>query len=63
MIDVNDVFINNEDSLMLRVLSCTGEGFDQQCYCLLERNGECWNGYHSALHIERYYTKMGSFNE
>lgn len=60
MIDVNDVFISNHGNTMLRVLSYTGEGFDQSCYCILENDEGCWNGYHSALHIERYYTKMES---
>ena len=60
MIDVNDVFISKDNNTMLRVLSYTGEGFDQMCYCILERDGECWNSYRSALHIEKYYTKMES---
>lgn len=60
MINVNDVFMNNESNIMLRVLSYTGEGFDQSCYCILEKDGYCWNGYYSALHIEKYYTKLES---
>lgn len=58
MINVNDVFMNKESNIMLRVLSYTGEGFDQSCYCILEKDGYCWSGYHSALHIEKYYTKL-----
>ena len=58
MINVNDVFISKDSKIRLRVLSYTGEGFDQKCYCLLEKDDYCWNGYHSALHIEKYYTKL-----
>lgn len=58
MINVGDVLMNNEINIMLRVLSYTGEGFDQSCYCILEYKGDCWHGYHSALHIEKYYTKL-----
>jgi hypothetical protein len=60
MNDVGDVFISKESNTMLRVLSYTGEGFDQNCYCLLETDGNCWNGYHSSLHIEEHYTKLES---
>ena len=60
MIDVGDVFMNTQHPKMLRVLSYTGEGFDQNCYCLLETDDNCWNGYHSALHIEEHYTKLES---
>ena len=60
MINVNDMFMNNESNIMLRVLSYTGEGFDQSCYCILEKDGDCWHGYYSALHIEKYYTKLES---
>ena len=60
MINVGDVFMNNETNIILRVLSYTGEGFDQSCYCILEKDGHYWNSYYSALHIERYYTKLES---
>ena len=60
MIDVNDVFISKDNNTMLRVLSYTGEGFYQECYCLLEKDGECWNWSHSSIYIDRFYTKMES---
>lgn len=60
MINVNDVFMNNETNIMLRVLSYTGEGFDQSCYCILEKDSHCWHDYYSAMHIGKYYTKLES---
>ena len=60
MINVGDIFISKECNTKLRVLSYTGEGFVQNCYCLLETDDNCWNGYHSSLHIEEHYTKLES---
>ena len=60
MINVNDVFISKDSKIKLRVLSYTGEGFDQSCYCLSETNKHYWNSYYSALYIEKYYTKLES---
>lgn len=60
MINVNDVFISKDSKIKLRVLSYTGEGFDQSCYCLSETNKYYWNSYYSALYIEKYYTKLES---
>ena len=60
VINVNDVFMNNESNIMLRVLSYTGEGFYQSCYCALEKDGECWNWSHTSLYIDRFYTKLES---
>lgn len=57
MINVGDVFINVERPQMLRVLSYTGIGFEQECYCLMEYKEECWKEYHTAYFIEKYYTK------
>lgn len=59
--NVNDVFMNDEDNIMLRILSYTGEGVESNYYCILESNGDCWNGYHSYHHIKNYYTVMKGF--
>ena len=58
MNDVGDVFISKESNTMLRVLSYTGEGFEQECYCIVEYKGECWNESNTAYFIEKYYTKL-----
>ena len=63
MINVGDVFINTQHPKMLRVLSYTGEGFEQECYCIVEYKGECWNESNTAYFIEKYYTKLESYNE
>lgn len=60
MINVGDVFISKECNTKLRVLSYTGEGFYQSCYCALEKDGECWNWSHTSLYIDRFYTKLES---
>ena len=60
MIDVGDVFMNIQHPKMLRVLSYTGEGFEQECYCIAEYKGECWNESNTAYFIEKYYTKLES---
>ena len=60
MIDINDVFINVERPQTLRVLSYTRLDFEQECYCLMEYKGDCWNESHMAYFIEKYYTKMES---
>lgn len=58
MINVNDVFINVERPQLLRVLSMSCVGVHCEYYCLIEYKGECWNEYHTAYFIEKYYTKM-----
>lgn len=63
MIKVGEVFISDDSRVRLRVLSYTGEGVGQDCYCLLETDEHCWNGYHSALHIKANYKKAGGTNE
>ena len=60
VINVGDVFISKECNTKLRVLSYTGEGFYQSCYCALEKDGECWNWSHTSLYIDRFYTKLES---
>ena len=63
MINVDDVFISKDSEIKLRVLSYTGEGFDQSCYCISETDNYYWNSYHSALYIEEHYTKLENNNE
>lgn len=60
MINVDEVFMNKESNIMLRVLSTSCVGVHYDYYCILEKDGYCWNGYYSALHIEKYYTKLES---
>lgn len=62
MINVDDIFINKETNIMLRVLSYAGEGDKQSCYCILEKDGESWHGDYSGTHINKYYTKLESFS-
>ena len=58
MINVGDIFISKDSKIKLGVLSYTGEGFDQSCYCISETDNYYWNSYYTALYIEKYCTKL-----
>ncbi len=63
MINVGDIFMNIEYPKMLKVLSYTGEGLEQECYCMAEYKGECWNEFNMAYFIKKYYIKLGDSND
>ena len=62
MFNVDDVFMDKEANIMLRVLSYTGEGENRSYRCISEYKGDCWQGDFSAFHINKYYTKLENFS-